>query len=371
MAGATIAGRASLIMTAPPPGSILSVMPPAHVVLAILDAFPHAHVTPEFTPTLWSLIEEGGRAPKGGRAVLAASTYPNHATFVTGVTPEVHGIVSNKIWLEGKLVPAQEVGPAVPTLFDHCAKAGRRAVAAFGDQNLVGVCGALGTDAHWPPQGVLPEDAPRGRLNYGADRAVVAGVDALDLEAAELIVLQLDEVDMVRHLFGPAAPESIEQFRATDAALGEVLERFEADWQDTVVIALSDHDQEAVSEGAIDLVAETKARGLDLRVAHEGTAAVISTVEGTLDQAVLMDLPGVTGVAPIGDKHAVVWGSPGQQFGIDWGLKAQHGSPRTATQMAIVGGGHPAAKQLAKRMQGAPPDATAWAGVVRDLMDLP
>jgi arylsulfatase A-like enzyme len=342
-------------------------MRPAHVVLAILDAFPHDHVGPGLTPTLWALAQEGGRAPDGGRAVLAASTYPNHATFVSGVEPGEHGMFTNKVLIEGELKPAEEVGPAVPTLFDRCLAADRRAVAAFGDQNLVGVCGAGRADRHWPPQGKLPDDAPRGELGYGADRAVVEGFDTLEAERAELIVLQLDEVDTMRHLHGPDAPASLEQCRATDRAFGEILERLRPEWDETVVIALSDHDQEAVTEGAIDLQAEATARGLDVFIAHEGTAAVVT---GAVERESLMALPGVTASAALTDHHTLVWGDAGQQFGIDWGLKAQHGSPRTAKQMAIVGGGHPAAGAIARRIQGSPPPATIWAGLVAELLEL-
>jgi predicted AlkP superfamily pyrophosphatase or phosphodiesterase len=342
-------------------------MKPAHVILAILDAFPHDHVGPDLTPTLWSLAKEGGRAPDGGRAVLAASTYPNHATFVSGALPGEHGMFTNKVLVDGELQPAEQIGPAVPTLFDLCRDTGRRAIAAFGDQNLVGVCGAGAADTHWPPDGELPKDAPRGRLGYGADRAVADGFDSLEPERADLIVLQLDEVDTMRHLHGPDAPESLDQCRATDAVFGELLERMRPEWDETVVIALSDHDQEAVNEGAIDLQAEATARGLDVFIAHEGTAAVVT---GEIGTDVLLELPGVTGTATLTERHTLVWGDAGQQFGIDWGLKAQHGSPRTAKQMAIVGGGHPAAGEIARQINGTPPAATVWAGLVAELLGL-
>ena len=81
-------------------------------MLAILDAFPHDLVDEELTPVLWSLAGEGGWARHGGRAVLAASTYPNHATFVTGALPAEHGILTNKVWMDGQLLPAGGSGAA-------------------------------------------------------------------------------------------------------------------------------------------------------------------------------------------------------------------------------------------------------------------
>ena len=336
---------------------------PTRVVFAILDAFPQERVSADLTPHLWSLAAEGGRAAKGGRAVLSASTYPNHATFVTGVPPSGHGILTSNVRAGGELRPAWEVGPAAPTLFDHCRSSGLRSAAVFGDQNLVGVCGARSADTHWPPEGVLPEDAPRGAFGFGADRAVVDALSGIDLDALDLLVFQLDEVDTARHRFGPDAGEALEQCRTTDAALGQVLERLRPRWRETVVIAVSDHDHEAVREGAVDLAALAAARGLDLLVDHDGTSAVIY---GRVERSVLLELPGVSGATALADHCALVWGEPGQAFGVDWGLLGQHGSPRTTTQMAVVGGGHPAVAGIPARIASQALPATLWAGIVRE-----
>ncbi len=91
-------------------------MRPAQVVVVVLDAMPHRLAGPELTPCLWKLAREGGRAPNGGRAVLSASTYPNHATFVTGTDPDVHDIATSKVLKGGEFLPAHAVGPAAPTL---------------------------------------------------------------------------------------------------------------------------------------------------------------------------------------------------------------------------------------------------------------
>jgi hypothetical protein len=337
------------------------------VVLAILDAFPHHHVSPGLTPVLARLAEEGARAARGGRAVLTASTYPNHASFVTGVGPDRHGIVTSRALTDEGLRPAQEVGPTAPTLFDDCRAAGLRSVGLFGDQNLVHVCGALSADAHWPPEGVLPEDAPRGRLGYGADRAVVEAADEASLDDADLVVLQLDEVDTARHLHDPDGADALEQCRATDAAFGGILERLRGRWHETIVIAVSDHDTEPVRRGAVDLHAEARARGLDVHVEHDGTACLVL---GETTRDALLGLPTVTGAERLAADRWVVWGDAGQQYGIDWGLAGQHGSPRTGRQLAVVGGGHAEVARLAGWLEGASPLATEWAAVVRGLLGI-
>ena len=335
------------------------------IVFAVLDAFPHQRLEPADLPTLASLASEGGQAATGGRAVLSASTYPNHASFVTGAAPARHGILTSKALHEGAFRPAQEVGPAVPTLFDWCRAANRRAVAAVGDQNLIHVCGATAADAHWPPNGELPESAPKGRLGFAADRAVVSGAQSLELERADLVFLQLDEVDTERHLNGADPKDVFDQCRATDAALGEILQHLRPIWHDVVVVAVSDHDHEHIERGAIDLAAAAKERGLDVMIEHDGTAAV---VVGEISQEILRTLPGVTDSAQLDRACHLVWGEPGVQFGIDWGLAAHHGSPRSQTQLAVVGGGHPAASTLVSKIASSPPECTHWAGWLAELL---
>src|SRR5204863_230648 len=80
--------------------------------------------------------------------------YPNHATFATGVDPTVHRLLANWVVVDGRPLPSNEVGPAVPTIFDACRGAGRTSTAVVGDQHLIGVMGARGADEHWPVNGV-------------------------------------------------------------------------------------------------------------------------------------------------------------------------------------------------------------------------
>ena len=343
-------------------GRIVKFVKAPRILFAILDAFPYDGVSPSLTPVLWSLATEGGCANQGGRSVLSASTYPNHASFITGVGPERHGLFTSRAPVEGEWRPAREVGLKARTLFEDCRDAGLGAIGIFGDQNLVPICGALEAAAHWPPQGVLPDRCPRGPLGYGADRAVIEAFSALDFDSADLIVMQLDEIDSVRHLRGPYAPESLEQCTATDAALGEILDCLRSRWDETLVIVVSDHDNEAVMSGALDLHAEAQARGLDVHVEHDGTACL---VVGDVTQETLLQLPTIEAAYPVADRHWIVWGEPGQQYGIDFGLAGQHGSPRTARQLAVVGGGHPDAQTIAAWLETHTPSGPDWAPLIR------
>ncbi|MEE3326020.1 MAG: alkaline phosphatase family protein [Myxococcota bacterium] len=339
----------------------------AKVVLVVLDAFPFGAVEADRTPTLFALAQEGAYIQSGGEAVLSASTYPNHASLVTGKPPSEHGIFTSHSWLSGEPVAARDAGPASQTLFEVCQQTDRRSIALVGDQNLIGVCGASKADAHWPPGGELPDSAPRGQLGYGADRAVVESIDLLDPATADFTFIQLDEIDTARHLDGPWSAAVEDQCRATDAALGEILERIKPEWSETIVIAVSDHDHERVDSGAVDLAASAHQQGLDVKIDHDGTSAL---VVGSIDASHLLALPDVEGAQALTADKTLVWGAPRVQFGYDWNLAAQHGSPRTATQLVVVGGGHPARVALVDRIQKARPRCTDWAGWIRELMDL-
>ncbi|MEM9564451.1 MAG: alkaline phosphatase family protein [Actinomycetota bacterium] len=331
--------------------------------MVVLDAFPNALVDAELTPTLHRLAEEGGRSRAGGVAETTAATYPNHATFVTGRPTVDHGVITNKVLRGGLWVDAAKVGPAVPTLFDACRAEGRSSVAVVGDQNLVGVCGARTADVHWPPQGVVPDGTPRSASGYLPDDEVIRVLGETDLDV-DFVFVQIDEVDGARHRFGAWSDEASEQCHRTDAALGRLVEQLRPRWDDTVLVVLSDHDQEDVGRADPADFAGHLPDGVE--VCHQGTASLLV---GPMTDADLLALPGVVGATSLDEAHHVVWGAPGQVFGAAYG-RGDHGSPRTATQLALVGGGHPAAIGLADRISTARPPATRWAGEACELLGL-
>src|SRR4051812_40191308 len=139
------------------------------VVFLVLDALPVRHVSRTTTPVLAALAESG--ASTTGRSVMTSSTYPNHATFVTGVDPVGHGILANWVVRDGRPRATWKLGPSAPTIFDAARTAGRSSAAVFGDHRLVGVMGARAADVHWPPDGRLPAGLPIDDHGYAFDEA--------------------------------------------------------------------------------------------------------------------------------------------------------------------------------------------------------
>jgi hypothetical protein len=60
------------------------------------------------------------------------------------------------------------------------------------------------------------------------------------------------------------------------------------------------------------------------------------------------EVAGVAGVQRLGATSLLAWSDPGRYFSaVEVPVRGVHGSPRTAAQIAVVFGGHPAAERLA------------------------
>jgi len=347
------------------------------VVFTVLDALPARHVGEAHTPVLDALAREAGQAPGRARGVMTAATYPNHATFATGASPREHGIGTNYVPHRGGLTPAWELGPSVPTLFDACRTAGRTSMAVVGDQCLVGVMGARAADAHWPPDGEIPDGAPLDAHGYLDDAETLVHLLAAVDARPDLVVSQLNAPDTAAHVHGPDSDAALAIYRETDAMLAVVREHL--DWSDTVWIVVSDHDQETVVDPEpVDLRPAFAARGFDLFALPEGSATVVCGDGAAAAARWLPEVEGVEATAPFQLADArleacLAWCVPGRTFGFTE-LPTEpgtHGSPRTRTQVAVVTGGHAAVEPLARAAAGRTVGGADWAPTIATLLDLP
>jgi arylsulfatase A-like enzyme len=342
------------------------------LLFLVLDGMPPRRVGPAVTPALWSLVEEGGTLATG-RAVMASATYPNHATFSTGTEPEDHGIVTNWLVRDGRVRPAWELGPRGDTIFDACRRAGRSSAAVLGDQNLVGVMGAATADAHWPPEGVLGDEILRDGHGYAADDEVLPRVlEAWD-EGPDLLVGHLNEPDTAGHVHGPDSDAAAEGYRRTDAVVGRIVEHLRSAWHDTVVVIVSDHDQETVDpDDPVDLYGPASHLDERIVVIPEGGAAV-AWGDDAADGSWLDAVEGVAGHRSQMGGAPLVWAEPGRYLALPPGFEehaepGQHGGPGTRDQVALVTGGHPAAAMLGSALRSRRPEAGDWAPTIAALL---
>jgi arylsulfatase A-like enzyme len=341
------------------------------VLFVVLDGLSPRHVDGEVMPVLASLARDGGWCRPGVVGVLPSSTYPNHATFVTGVTPSVHGLVANEIPGDNGPVPAWELGPRVPTLFDAMSAAGRPSAAVFGDHHLVGATGA-DRATFWWPRGEHTDTVARDILGYAKDRETAAVVVDACQQGAELVFAQLNQSDTAAHLFGPDSAEAIGQYGRSDSHLGAIVDPLRDRWDEWAVIIVSDHSQETVTEPEpIDLHGPARRLGREGLVLDDGAAAVAG---GSLarDTEWMSAVPGVENTLRLDGSTVLAWAAPGRYFSSqEVPVRGVHGSPRTTPQVAVVTGGHPAASELADRISRDRPSSLSWAAAMAQLLGLP
>ncbi len=340
------------------------------VLFVVLDGVSPRHVNETVMPGLTGRARAGGWCPAGIPGVLPTSTYPNHATFVTGLVPADHGVVANEIPIPGGTVAADKRGPAVPTLFDSMRAAGRPAAAVFGDHHLVGVTGAAGVDYLWPVGG-FEAGVATDVLGYAKDRETIARIrQAVDL-GADLIVAQLNETDTAGHLFGPDSTESLHRYGRADVHLGELFEWLGDRWNQWVIIVVSDHSQESVTvPEPIDLRAAAVREGRHGVVVDDGAVAVLGGPMAR-DTVWITGVPGVDGVSRVDEDTVLAWAADGRWFSsLALPVRGVHGSPRTAPQVAVVTGGHPATARLAAALESSPASSTWWAPAVAGLLGI-
>lgn len=336
----------------------------------VLDGLPIDHVVPETMPVLSSWCVDSRTAPHSIPGVLPASTYPNHATWVTGELPVVHGIVGNHVrGGDGRFRPAAQVGPQVPTIFDLIAAADLTSAVVVSDQDLIGVLGARAATTHWPPDGVVPDDAATDAHGYLDDSVTMPWLLAALADEPDLVFGHLNAPDTAAHVHGPDGGAAIS--RETDARLGAVRAAIEARHEDTVVVVASDHAAESISQPEpIDLTPALE--DTELTWFPEGSAALVYGEHHDVG-ALLTRVSGIAGVAALAPDLHLVWGEVGRWLCFA-GVPAEpgtHGSPRTAWQLAAVVGTHPEVQALDARVGASGFDATSWFGELHGLVGLP
>ncbi len=341
------------------------------VVVVVEDSLPNRYVGKQHTPQLWNLITRyGGWSEQGGRSVLASSTFPNHATFVTGADVQSHRIFTNKFWDGKAFVCSSTAGPAVETLFDVANTAGLATSAVLGDQTMVGVTGAQRANIHWPPLAELPEGSATDSLGYAANSVVLHQLDALDALSGDVCLIHMNEPDSALHLYGPHGEEALAQIRSCDDDLAAIVERLQPHWNDTVLFVLSDHEQEMIDQSQEALYIEDML-AYHGEVGHGHNEGAVALVVDGADASALKRLPEIEGAVDLDAGVTLVWSAAGRVFG--QGRKTrlgQHGSPRTTTQVATVSGGHPAVPKLCDAVRGCRPHGSQWAPTIAALLGL-
>jgi hypothetical protein len=248
-----------------------------HVFLIVVDGLDAREVTDEATPWLARAQREARWCPGAhSSASMPTRTNTNHATLITGVEPEVHGITGNAVWDRTRRT-VRKLGAAsdllTETIFTVAHRAGRgiRTAAAVGKPKLGKMFSANGTrqmapDELWDAREA--SDAARDDVTgYAYDGTTLAAARALVEHAgADFLFINLSDVDRVSHGSAPQSAQAIETRKRTDAALGGFVTWLESrpEWPTTTVVITADHGFDAMTHPPMrfaDALAEADLRG--------------------------------------------------------------------------------------------------------------
>jgi len=235
-------------------------------------------------------LEKSGASAEAVETIYPSTTYPAHATIVTGLPPRAHGIYSHLASLD----PTEKNRPwcwfaqalRVPALWDVARASGRKIAAlswpvsagANIDHNIPEIWNPASADPHHDFEtparhstpGLFAEVAqPLMPMLGKADPDQIRGEAALYLwhhYRPDLLMVHFVWYDSQAHAFGPASPQAVAALESADRAIGKIRDAISSDPATTLVV-LSDHGFVSVEKEAAPLVVFAEhglfARGAD------------------------------------------------------------------------------------------------------------
>ena len=273
------------------------------IVLSVDGLRPDIYRAPESRHRFPHLaaLEEAGASAEAVESIYPSTTYPAHATIVTGLSPRDHGIYSHLASLDPteKARPWCWFAPALraPALWDVARTSGRKTAALSWP-----VSAGAGIDWNipeiWNPAVADPHrdfETPARHATPGLFAEVArvltpmlgkADPDQLRGEAAlylwnhyrpDFLLVHFVWYDSQAHTFGPASPEALTALESADQAIGKIRDAISSD-PATTLVALSDHGFVPVEMEAAPLVVFAEhglfARGADGSLALRRLGAV-------------------------------------------------------------------------------------------------
>ncbi|HJZ75094.1 MAG TPA: alkaline phosphatase family protein [Vicinamibacterales bacterium] len=233
---------AALVVSGTTPGE-----PAQILVLVSFDGWRWDYLDRYPVPNLRALARRGARAER-----LVPSfpplTFPNHYTIVTGLYPEHHGIVANRMR-----------DPAIPDRFTMSAPTAKDAAWWLGEPVWVTAIrqGRRAATMFWPGtevaiDGVRPtfwKPYDKATTTPARVEQALAWLALPERERPSFVSMYFEEVDSASHDFGIDSPEFTAATRHLDAALGQIVDgvsRLGLAARTTIVV-VSDHGMTALS----------------------------------------------------------------------------------------------------------------------------
>ena len=294
----------SACATAPtPPPVAIAASPAAEertpvVILVSIDGFRPDYLTRGVTPRLNALAADGLSASM--RPSFPSKTFPNHWTIVTGLVPDHHGIVGNRMIDPSRPDDVFKLTTDDPwwwntaePIWVTAQKAGIRTATEF----WPGASIAWGSTATKDEHGIIaggtrPSDWHQFEANVTGAQRVDAVIDWLRRPATTrpgFITLYFDTVDSAGHEFGPDSARVTATVADVDRSIGRLVDGLASLGQPANLVIVADHGMAATSTDrviAVDKIADP----LDFTLVESGPYASIDPVPGheaALDSALI------------------------------------------------------------------------------------
>ncbi len=201
---------------------------PRRVVLVSVDGLAPRVVASSETPTLDRWAEQGAAA-LDARTVVPSITMTAHATMLTGVGPDAHGVRWNR-YQPWSRIPG-------PTLFGRCAAAGMRCALVAGKTKFAR----------------FAEEEPGVHfyaLGETAEGVLEAGADWMERADGDFLMVHLAEVDLAGHAHGWDGEVQRAAVTNLDALLGAFRERLRTGPRPLLLLLTSDHGGHGTTHGS-------------------------------------------------------------------------------------------------------------------------
>ena len=288
LALAALASTLTACVSAPPPPAAVApteVREPVTLLVSI-DGFHPDYLDRGLTPTLFRLAREGASGPM--RPSFPTKTFPNHWTLVTGLVPDQHGIVANRMEdtrREGEVFSMATVDPwwwnEAKPLWVQAEEAGIRTASMFWPGSAV-PWGGTAVRFGPVPDGTLPSDWQAFSMQVSNEQRVNAVIDWMRRPASirpKFATLYFDTVDTAGHDAGPNGAEIDAAIADVDRHIGTLVQSFAELNQPVNLVIVSDHGMAATSSDRV-IVLDDLVDPAAYRLIETGAYATFVPVEG-------------------------------------------------------------------------------------------
>lgn len=216
-------------------------------ILISIDGFRPDYLDRGVTPNLSRLAAEGAHGTM--RPSFPSKTFPNHWTMVTGMRPDRHGVVANRMEdpaRPGEVFTMASDDPfwwnAAEPIWLDAERAGLRTATQFWPGSNV----AIG--------GVRPSDWQQFNQAITGEQRVYGVLDVLRRPVAirpRFLTLYFDTVDSAGHEFGPTDTRTLKAVAEVDLYIGQLLRGLAEQSQPANLVVVADHGMAPVSSSQV------------------------------------------------------------------------------------------------------------------------